>query len=127
MEENIYGPTMYIDLDELKKFIFNDDEDGRQSDVEITETQDFDENGKLLGKTKVTREVKSVNDAKQTLRYDLIKTFLSALTDAGQAMGLDNEEDGYVYISPFQGIAFNTLYNYGIIKDLSQEKEKDEE
>lgn len=126
-----FEPNLHFDLEGLKRFIFNDDEDGRQSDVEITETQDFDENGKLLGKTKVTREVKSVNESKQTIRYDLFKMFLSMLNDVEYPVDYDDydEETGlpFISLSPAQELVFNTLAEYGLIKKSSSEDEKEEE
>ncbi len=99
------------DLDNIKDFIFGDNTT-RNSDVEITETQIMnDDTGKLETESKITREVKSTDSNHQTLRYDLIKTFMGVLDD----IELDQN---VVPVSFGQQIVLNTMSAYQLIKEI---------
>ena len=100
------------DLDAIKEFIF-DDENDRNSDVEITETQVKNEKGKLETESKIIREIKSSDKDKWTLKYDILKTFMDSL---------DNIEidQSITPLSLGQKMTLNTLGNYGLIKNIDR-------
>ena len=75
---NQINSNLIYDLDGIKSFVFSED-DGRSSDVEITETQTRNDEGKLETETRFTREVKSTDTNRQTIRYDMIKMFMDIL------------------------------------------------
>lgn len=99
--------TFIYDINKITEFVFGNGE--RTSDVEITENYVYDdEKDKMVPSSKEVKEVK-VNDytAQNTIRYDLIKTFIDIL---------DSVEDPKV-MSLGQSITFNTMQAYEIIKD----------
>ena len=107
---NQINSNLIYDLDEIKDFIFGDD-NGRSSDVEITETQVRNDKGKLETETRVTREVKSTDSNRQTIRYDMIKMFMDVLDN----VELDQE---IAPLSLGQKMVLNTMGSYGLIKEL---------
>jgi hypothetical protein len=102
--------NLIYDLDGIKDFIFGND-DGRSSDVEITETQTRNEKGKLETETRVTREVKSTDTNRQTIRYDMIKMFMDILDN----VEIDQE---IAPLSLGQKMVLNTMGSYGLIKEI---------
>jgi len=109
MAQQINSNLIY-DLDGIKDFIFGDD-NGRSSDVEITETQVRNEQGKLETETRVTREVKSTDSNRQTIRYDMIKMFMDVLDN----VEIDQE---IAPLSLGQKMVLNTMGSYGLIKQI---------
>jgi hypothetical protein len=107
---NQINSNLIYDLDGIKDFIFGDD-DGRSSDVEITETQTRNDKGKLETETRVTREVKSTDTNRQTIRYDMIKMFMDVLDN----VELDQE---IAPLSLGQKMVLNTMGSYGLIKEI---------
>jgi len=102
--------NLIYDLDGIKDFIFGND-DGRSSDVEITETQVRNDKGKLETETRVTREVKSTDSNRQTIRYDMIKMFMDILDN----VEIDQE---IAPLSLGQKMVLNTMGSYGLIKEI---------
>jgi len=107
---NKINSNLIYDLDGIKDFIFGN-EDGRSSDVEITETQVRNEKGKLETETRVTREVKSTDSNRQTIRYDMIKMFMDVLDN----VEIDQE---IAPLSLGQKMVLNTMGSYGLIKQI---------
>jgi hypothetical protein len=101
---------LIYDLDAIKDFIFGNDE-GRSSDVEITETQVRNEEGQLETQNKISREVKSTDANKLTIRYDLIKMFMDTLDN----VEIDQE---LAPVSLGQKMVLNTMGSYGLIKEI---------
>ena len=109
---NKINSNFIYDLDAIKDFIFSNDE-GRSSDVEITESQvKNEETGKLETETKITREVKSTDSNRQTIRYDIIKMFMDILDN----VEIDQE---LAPLSLGQKMVLNTMGSYGLIKELN--------
>lgn len=110
---NQINSNLIYDLDGIKDFIFGN-EDGRSSDVEITETQVRNsKTGKLETETRVTREVKSTDSNRQTIRYDMIKMFMDILDN----VEIDQE---IAPLSLGQKMVLNTMGSYGLIKQIEQ-------
>lgn len=107
---NQINTNLIYDLDGIKDFIFGDD-DGRSSDVEITETQTRNSKGKLETETRVTREVKSTDTNRQTIRYDMIKMFMDVLDN----VELDQD---IAPLSLGQKMVLNTMGSYGLIREI---------
>ena len=107
---NQINSNLIYDLDAINDFIFGNGE-SRSSDVEITETQVRNEQGQLEAQTKVTREVKSTDTNKQTMRYDLIKMFMDVLDN----VEIDQE---LAPVSLGQKMVLNTMGSYGLIKEI---------
>lgn len=108
---NQINSNLIYDLDGIKDFIFGN-EDGRSSDVEITETQTRNsKTGKLETETRVTREVKSTDNNRQTIRYDMIKMFIDILDN----VELDQD---IAPLSLGQKMVLNTMGSYGLIKEI---------
>ena len=107
---NKINSNLIYDLDAINDFIFGNGE-SRSSDVEITETQVRNEQGQLEAQTKVTREVKSTDTNKQTMRYDLIKMFMDILDN----VEIDQE---LAPVSLGQKMVLNTMGSYGLIKEI---------
>lgn len=107
---NLINSNLIYDLDAIKDFIFGNDE-GRSSDVEITETQVRNEEGQLETQNKITREVKSIDANKLTIRYDLIKMFMDTLDN----VEIDQE---LAPVSLGQKMVLNTMGSYGLIKEI---------
>lgn len=104
--------NLIYDLDNIREFIFGS-ADGRSSDVEITETQVRNDDGKLETESRITREVKSIDSNKQTISYDMIKMFMDIL---------DNVEidQGIAPLSLGQKMVLNTLGSYGLIRQIEE-------
>lgn len=110
---NQINSNLIYDLDGIKDFIFGND-DGRSSDVEITETQTRNsKTGKLETETRVTREVKSTDSNRQTIRYDMIKMFMDILDN----VEIDQE---IAPLSLGQKMVLNTMGSYGLIKQIEE-------
>ena len=107
---NLINSNLIYDLDAIKDFIFGNDE-GRSSDVEITETQVRNEEGQLETQNKISREVKSTDSNKLTIRYDLIKMFMDTLDN----VEIDQE---LAPVSLGQKMVLNTMGSYGLIKEI---------
>jgi len=106
--------NLVMDLDSIKRFVFEEDSNtSKTHDNEITETYAEDEEGKMTLLNRVIHEVKGSDFSnKESIRYDLIKTFLSML----DAMEINND------ITPMsfgQRIVLNTMINYGLIKEIN--------
>ena len=80
MSTNRLNENLSYDIDAMIDFIFS--EEARDSNVEITENQVVDENGKLLTTDKVIHEVKSIDSNKCTIKYDMIKLFVEFMNNA---------------------------------------------
>ena len=107
---NLINSNLIYDLDAIKDFIFGNDE-GRSSDVEITETQVRNEEGQLETQNKISREVKSTDANKLTVRYDIIKMFMDTLDN----VEIDQE---LAPVSLGQKMVLNTMGSYGLIKEI---------
>jgi hypothetical protein len=107
---NLINSNLIYDLDAIKDFIFGNDE-GRSSDVEITETQVRNEEGQLETQNKISREVKSTDANKLTIRYDLIKMFMDTLDN----VEIDQE---LAPVSLVQKMVLNTMGSYGLIRQI---------
>lgn len=106
---NKINSNLIYDLDAIKDFIFS--EDGRSSDVEITESQIRGEDGKLETESRITREVKSTDSNRQTIRYDMIKMFMDILDNV-------EIEQEIAPLSLGQKMTLNTMASYGLIKEI---------
>lgn len=98
-----------FDINKIAEFVFGTSNE-RTSDVEITENYVYDEEAeKMVLGAKEVKEVK-VNDYsnQNTIRYDLIKTFIEIL---------DSVEDPNV-MSLGQNITFNTMQAYELIRNI---------
>ena len=116
--KKILKSNFIFDLDAIKDFVFVADE-GRDSEVEITEQQTVNpETGKLETETRIVREVKSVDSSKPSVRYDLIKYFMDSLLD------VEIVQD-YEQMTLGQNMIFNTMANYGLIKEINRRTEND--
>lgn len=99
-----------INIDNLIDFIFEGSDD-RTTDSEITETYVMDDDTKKMDViNKQVREVKGDKDnsPKDTIRYDLFKTFLTILNDS------DFKETGMLTLS--ESMVFNSLLSKNIIE-----------
>lgn len=112
MMANQFNSNLIYDLDGIKDFIFGN-EDGRSSDVEITETQVRNDKGQLETESRVTREVKSTDSNRQTIRYDMIKMFMDILDN----VEIDQE---IAPLSLGQKMVLNTMGSYGLIKQIEE-------
>ena len=102
--------TFIFDIDKIADFVFGNPNE-RTSDVEITENYVYNlENDKMIPNTKEVKEVKTndYNSGQNTIRYDLVKTFIEIL---------DSVEDPKV-MTLGQAITFNTMQIYELIKDV---------
>ena len=97
----------------LLRISFFADDGIRSNDVEITESQTRDDDGKLITDSRITREVKSTDSNKQTIRYDIIKTFMEVLDN------VEIEQDA-TPLSLGEKMVINTMGNYGLIKEIGK-------
>lgn len=105
-----------IDLQKLESYCFKED-----SQTEITEGYDTT-NGDMKATSKVIREIKAPGNSQgNTVRYDLIKMFLSVILNKVQPVfgTIDREQS----LDFSFNVSFNTLVNEGILIEI---KEKDE-
>lgn len=114
-ENNKLNENLVFDLNEIKKFVFEEDVDlNKTRDSEITETWGVNDEGKQELLSKVVHEVKGSDfSGKQTIRYDLLKTFMQTL---------DNIEfdTSITPMSLGERMVLNTMVNYGLIKEINQ-------
>lgn len=101
-----------FNLEAINSFIFND-EDKRDNEVEINESVSYDENGDITGRVKTTREVKSKNNEKSQIRYDLLKVFIDILND------VEIDQDA-LPLSLTQQIILNTMAENGLLKEKAK-------
>lgn len=101
--------NLYYDLNAIKDFVF--EEEARNNDVEVTETLGVTEDHKLETVSKVIREVKTSDFTnKQTIRYDIIKSFIEILNE----VDIDNELNPMTF---GQQTVLNTMLTHGLIKE----------
>ncbi len=101
--------NLYYDLNAIKDFVF--EEEGRNNDVEVTETLGMTDERKLETISKVIREVKTSDFTnKQTIRYSIISSFIDILND----VDIDNELNPMTF---GQQTVLNTMLTYGLIKE----------
>lgn len=103
-----------LNLEEIMKFVF-DNENTRNTDSEINEF--YETNGdeiKLSNKT--IREIKTRidNSAESTIRYDLIKTFITALFDMPSKINVMEE------LTLGDTIVINTMINNNMLVEINE-------
>ena len=101
--------SLIFDINKITEFVFGDAND-RTSDVEITETFTYDdEERKMLPNVREVKEIKQSDYTGQnTIRYDLVKTFIEIL----------DAVDDVAIMSLGQKITLNTMQAYELIKDI---------
>ena len=104
----IFNKDYFYDLDAINDFIFNDDTRG--SDVEITVTQTTKPDGNLGTDSMVSREVKTTDNNKQMVRFEIIKYFMESLENL-------TLEDDVIPLSLGQNVVLNTMRGYGFLKN----------
>lgn len=113
------GKDIIYDINKICDFVFGDP-NNRNNDVEITEKYDYKMNGNdvsLVPKSKEVKEVKQSDYTGQnTIRYDMIKMFMSILDDAEN---LDTMTLG-------ERITYNTMEAYELIKNVKDIEEDNE-
>lgn len=105
-----------IDLQKLESYCFKED-----SQTEITEGYDTTD-GDMKATSKVIREIKAPgNSQDNTVRYDLIKMFLTVILNKTQPVfgAIDREQS----LDFSFNVAFNTLLNEGILIEIKQKDE----
>ena len=105
------GRSWRIDLQKLEIYCFKED-----FQTEITEGYDTNE-GDMKATSKVIREIKSPgNSQDNTVRYDLIKMFITIILSKTQPVfGTIDKE---LSLDFSFNVAFNTLYNEGILVEV---------
>lgn len=115
MNENKLNENLVFDFNEIKDFIFEErSKTEKTHDNEITETYGLNDDGKQTLLSRVIHEVKGSDfSGNETIRYDIIKTFIDML---------DNVEidTSMTPMSLGQRIVLNTMINYGFIKEAKQ-------
>lgn len=113
MDEGKLNENLVLDLNEIKEFVFEENTKTEKThDNEITETYGLNEDGKQELLTRVIHEVKGSDfSEKETIRYDMVKTFIGML---------DNVEldTNITPMSLGQRMVLNTMINYGLIKEI---------
>jgi hypothetical protein len=113
------GAYFYLDLSKLNEIIIlPDSKEGK--DVEKVIETTYDENNKIT-KTKVIETSNDKDLRIDSTKYDIIRTMVDVLLS-----GYENDEDDdslgldrALSKTPLSyKIAFNTLYNYGILKEV---------
>lgn len=108
--------NLIYDIGKISDFVFGDPSE-RNSDVEITEKFEYD-NGVMVPKGKTVKEVKASDYTGQnTIRYDLIKMFMSILDEVS--------DDNLMTVG--EEITFNTMKAYQFIRDINDGEEEDDE
>lgn len=109
--------TYYIDIDVLESVI---SPELHPSKLVETQTKTYlDENGKIISvevNEHSTERIREVNAAK----YDLIRTMIEVVLDVTDSDEIDatlGAERGLEKASLSFKLAFNTLYEYGILKE----------
>ncbi len=105
--------NLAFDLDAIEQFIFDSKRNTDDAhDNEITETYGYNKNGKEELLNKVVHDVQSSDKSnKSTIKYDLIKTFISILDE------IDTDQST-IEMSLGDRIVLNTMTNYGFIKEI---------
>ena len=111
------GVIYHLDLDKLSETISLTTKLEKEI-VETIEKQYFDENGTLTG----SEVLKTTKDRELTIdstKYDMLRMMIEIITDdmedTDDSLGVDRalEKTSLAY-----KIAFNTLHNYGILKEV---------
>ena len=102
-----------IDLDVLFDFVFAKED--RDVDTNIEETHKLDDDNLPILVSKTVRETKSSDHTQhESIRYEFIRNLINLFDD----VDLDNETNRPYITSYGQELALNTLYEYGIIKNI---------
>jgi hypothetical protein len=111
------GAQYYIDINEIGKTISQKNVNSKNDDTTIIETETITTD--IEGKTSITTTKQKVNNNTkdiENIKYDVIKTMIEVLVDnddeldftLGTERALSSTSLGYK-------LAFNTLYNCGIL------------
>lgn len=116
MDENNLNENLVFDLNEIKDFIFEErSKTEKTHDNEITETYGLNDDGKQVLLNRVIHEVKGSDFSdNETIRYDIIKTFMGMLDNVELDTSLAPMSFG-------QRTVLNTMINYGFIKEMNNE------
>lgn len=113
---DIGGSIFKIDLDAFNNALVTKDTNNKR--VEVETLSNFDENGKLIGFTVKNLETERGTEIDGP-KYDLLRMCLEILftynEEVDDAMGISKALESTTI--PFK-IAFNTLVNYGILKEV---------
>lgn len=100
---------LIFDVNKITEFVFGNPNE-RTNDVEITESFIYDDETKRM--VPATREVKEVKQGdytgQNTIRYDLVKTFIEILDSVEDIKAMTLGEQ----------ITLNTMQAYELIKDI---------
>lgn len=102
-----------LNLEEIMKFVF-DSENNRNTDSEINEFYE-NKDGEIKLSNKTIREIKARIDssAESTIRYDLIKMFISSLFDMPSKLTIPEE------LSLGDTIVLNTMLNNNMLMEIN--------
>jgi hypothetical protein len=98
-----------IDLDALNKYLFEEGNSETQSDV--IEVYQQGEKGMELFNRQINESKNVHNDSNTTIKYDFVKILFGELL----------EVDDFSTLGDGGNLAFNTLYDKGIIKIIKEE------
>lgn len=116
-QQNNQIPTVnkfIYDLDAIMKFI--EDNDKRLCTTEIVESDSM--NGELMKPiNKEVKETKAVSPERANIRYDLIRNFMTFLSEVPS----ESDEDEAYDSSINDMLVFNTMCMYGFIKQVNIE------
>lgn len=102
-----------IDLDALFDFVFAKED--RDVDTNIEETHKLDDDNIPILVSKTVRENKSSDHTQhEAIRYEFMRNLINLFDD----VELDHETNRPYIASYSQELALNTLYEYGIIKNI---------
>lgn len=111
----------FLDLNEIFNFVFNQDR-AKENDSEITEVFSCNpENKRKLDiDKKIIKQVKTEdNTNKETMKYDLFKTFLTIMNDMNYG-----SEDDMTGLNMCESTVMNTMLSYGFLKEIKNNKKE---
>lgn len=108
-----YGQQLYIDVDELEKFLLTPSNSGEDEHI----VSEYDSEDKLIAKT-VTKNKVSNPKSYDSVKYELVRYLFDTLTldvetENDTTLGLDKLVEK---MSLPTILAYNTLAGYGILK-----------
>jgi hypothetical protein len=116
-----FGGTVYVlDMDKLTKAVSSDDTNASSETVDTVTKVYLDANG-AESASEVLSTVRERGREIDSIKYDLMRTLIEVLLDgneeADESLGVDRALDS----APLSfKIAFNTLLQYGILKEIEE-------
>lgn len=113
----LYGVSYALNMEKILDFVF-ESQNEKNAELEVAQRYETNSNGEQELVTTEKREVKGKgNTAIDTIKYDLIKSFLDNLS---QFPVHENNSENIMPLTVLNIIVFNTMINEGFLIEIKE-------